>query len=68
MVRNSNWFTTLIEKRFGKGRPRQEYTDVVKEGRRYVVIKRLSSEKKKLQAYWVEKKKKIKLEDKNEFR
>ena len=52
---HSNWFTTLIkgmiEERSVIGTPRQEYMDGVKEGRSYAVIKRLSTIRKKLQAY-----------------
>ena len=35
----------------GRGKIRQEYMDEIKEGRKYVVIKTLTSGEKKLQAY-----------------
>ena len=38
---HSNWLTTLVEGRSGRGRPRQENMDEISGGRRYVVIKRL---------------------------
>ena len=41
----------MIEKRIEKERLRQEHMHGVKERRRYVVIKRLSTERKKLQAH-----------------
>ena len=52
LIRYSNWFANLIEgrtPRSGRGLPRQENVDVVKERRTYVVINRLSTERKKLQ-------------------
>ena len=45
LLHHSNWFTMLIEGIIdgcsGRGRPRQEYVDEIKGGRKYVVIKRL---------------------------
>ena len=54
LLRHSNWFTALIERRSGKGRPRQEYTDRLKIRRMMwydVVIKRQSIERKELQTH-----------------
>lgn len=48
---HSYWFITLIEGSSGSGRSRQEYAEWVKEGRRYVLIKRLSMERNTLQAH-----------------
>ena len=49
MCIRDSWFTILIEGHSGRGSPRQEYMDKIKE-RRYVVIKRLCWEGKELQA------------------
>ena len=51
VLRHSNWLNTLVEGmtegRGGRGKPRQVYMDGAKEGRRYVAIKRLSTQRKK---------------------
>ena len=50
LLRHSNWFNTLNEARRARGRPIQQYMDEIKEGKMYVVIKKLSTARKKLQA------------------
>ena len=51
MVDHLNWFSTLIEWSSERERPRQEYMVGIKGGRRCVVTKRLSTERKIFQAY-----------------
>ena len=55
LLRHSNWFSTLIEGmikgRSGRASPRQEYVDGVKGGTSDVVIKRVYTERKKLQVH-----------------
>ena len=55
LLRHPNWFATLvegmIEVRSGRGRLRQEYMGKIKERRRYVELKRLSMEGKKLKSH-----------------
>ena len=47
LLRNSSLMKGMIEG------PRVEYTDEIKGGRKYVVIKRLSSEEKNWQAHHI---------------
>ena len=51
LLHHSKWFTHTYRGGSGRGRPRMEYTDGLKEERMYVVITRLSTERKKLRAY-----------------